>query len=97
MAKINLSSWGPATVLVVGIALIVVAAGAVVCIVNPDALSFSEYTERLAWLGASAGGLAIGRGVLEGKKAEAAADIHRDPVETAPVHEEHDLHEHGIS
>lgn len=71
----NDSSWGPATVLVVVLTTLVVLIGGVVCVFNPDELSFSEYTERLAWLAGAVGALGIGRGILGGKKAEAQATV----------------------
>lgn len=57
-----------ATLLVALIALIIVVAGAVVTIVNPDALPFDNYVKALATLGIGAGALGVGRGVLAGAK-----------------------------
>lgn len=47
---------GPATV----VALLLAAVGAVVCIVHPETLSFSDYLDQMKFL---IGGLAVGRGI----------------------------------
>jgi hypothetical protein len=61
--KINFNTWGPATVLVVVIAVIAVAIGGVVTIVNPDALSFQSYLEDLQRFAAAVAGLGLARAV----------------------------------
>lgn len=72
-----------ATIIVGVIVVIVVLSGAIVTIVNPDALSFPQYLDALVKAAIGAGALGIGRGILgaarEGRKAVPA-----DP--TPPVY-----------
>jgi hypothetical protein len=78
-----------ATLLVALIALIIVVAGAVVTIVNPDALPFDDYVKALATLGIGAGALGVGRGVLAGAKqpggfGASPADVLTEPLPIDP-------------
>jgi hypothetical protein len=65
-----------ATIIVGVIVVIVVLSGAIVTIVNPDALSFQQYLDALVKAAIGAGALGIGRGILgaarEGRRADAA-------------------------
>lgn len=92
-------SWGPATVLLVVLAMIVVAVGGVIAIVNPDTLSFAQYLNDLKTFALAVAGLGLARGVHLGLKANAptllepiAASIgHVDPEDAdelphIPVH-----------
>lgn len=58
-----------ATILVAVCVLIVVLVGGIVCVVNPDALSFNDYVNAIAIVGIGGGALGIGRGILAGAKA----------------------------
>lgn len=58
-----------ATIAVAVIAVIVVLAGALVTIINPDALSFNQYLTALSQAAIGAGALGIGRGILGASKA----------------------------
>jgi hypothetical protein len=57
-----------ATLLVAALTIIIVIAGAVVMIVDPDTLSFEDYIKALATMGIGAGALGVGRGILAGAK-----------------------------
>lgn len=57
------------TYLTLLIALVVVLVGGVVCIIEPETLSFRDYVEALAVLGIGVGALGIGRGISAGAKA----------------------------
>lgn len=62
--NVDLSHWGPLTVLVVVVATIVVGAGAAVTIVQPSTLSFEQFLGDLTKLGAALGiGAGVGRGI----------------------------------
>lgn len=58
-----LEDWGPMTVLVFIVVVIIVLAGAVVTIVNPDQLTFELYLKYLVGAAGGAGLLGIGRGI----------------------------------
>lgn len=64
----KLSQAPVATLLVAALATIIVIAGAVVMIVDPDTLSFEDYIKALATMGIGAGALGVGRGILAGAK-----------------------------
>ena len=81
MEKLN--RWGPMTVLMVLVVTIVVLAGAVVSIVNPDTLSFEEYLDTLVKAAGAIAALGIGRGVLEGMKHNAQAKTAEAAVKMA--------------
>jgi hypothetical protein len=104
--KPDLSSWGPMTVLVIVVAVIVVVIGGISVLAGSYDTDFRQWANDLVVLAGAAGVLGVGRGILQGKKEEAAsraaADVLRDPVE-APVGtidpdvEERDLHDSGRS
>lgn len=75
------ATWGPGTIAMVAVVLVVAVAGAVVTIVNPDTLGFERYITLMTGLGAALG---IGRGlaVYTGSKAPAATP---PPVDAAAV------------
>lgn len=94
-----LKDWGPMTVLMVAIALIVVLVGGVSVLMGDYDNDFVQWVEDLTKLAIGAGLLGVGRGVLKGKQAEAASDIHRDTPEAKVTDEDNqrDLHEHGLT
>ena len=104
--KPDLSSWGPMTVLLVAVAIIVVVVGGI-CVLNGTYDSdFRQWANDLVVLAGGAGVLGVGRAILQGKKEEAtaiaAADVLRDPPEspeTEPLteHEARDLHDTGVA
>lgn len=73
------TTWGPATVLVVALVVIVALAGAVVAVVNAagdsGSFSFQDYVNTLVGAAVATGLLGIGRGYLAGKRAEAVTDL----------------------
>lgn len=69
--SLDLTKWGPATVLVVAVCLIAVAAGAVVTIVNPGELPFSDYLDALWKFALAAAGLGAARAHAIKKTTEA--------------------------
>lgn len=60
------SSWGPVTVLLIGIVFILTVAGAVVTIVQPDTLSFESYLDKLQEFLIALGILGVARGAKIG-------------------------------
>lgn len=79
--KLDLSKWGPATVLVVACVLIAVAAGGVITIVHPDTLAFDQYLDALKTFAVAAGILGVGRGI---HLAGASAQPDPQPAQLAP-------------
>lgn len=74
MPKIDLSTWGPATVLVVALVLIAAISGGVVVAFGHDAsLNFEEYLNLLSKFVVGIGVLAVGRGILGAGKENAKA------------------------
>jgi hypothetical protein len=60
------NTWGPTTVLIVAVVLIAVVAGGVVCIAQPDTLSFPQYLDDLKAFAIATGVLSVGRGLYLG-------------------------------
>lgn len=58
------NSWGPATVLLVVVAVIVVAVGGAVTILHPETLSFKAYLDDLKQLALAIAGLGGARAVF---------------------------------
>lgn len=89
--KIDLSTWGPATVLIVAIAVIAVAVGGVVTVVNPDTLSFQTYLEDLQRFAVAIAGLGLARAVHLGAQSVAIGSAVSDNtavgdlVESGPI------------
>ena len=75
----DFSKWGPATVLVVAIAVIIVLVGGVVCITNPDTLSFDAYLKALIGAIVGTGLLGIGRGHAAASQIAADAIVQPAP------------------
>lgn len=74
----TLGEQPPVATILVGVAvLIVVIAGALVTIINPDSLSFDQYLDALSKAAIGAGALGIGRGILGAGKASAGDDPDR--------------------
>lgn len=69
--KIDLTTWGPATVLIVVIAVIAVAVGGVVVILQPDTLNFQTYLEDLQRFAIAIAGLGLARAVHLGAQSVA--------------------------
>lgn len=73
------------TILLLVLAVIVVIAGAVVCIVQPSTLSFSQYVQDVAILTAALGlGAGIGRGAIAAAERGAVAPTDAVVVEVEP-------------
>jgi hypothetical protein len=73
MVKPDLSSWGPVTVLLVVITAVAALAGAVICIVHPDTLTFEALLNDLEKFAIGLGLLGVGRGVAAHGRALAAS------------------------
>jgi hypothetical protein len=74
---LDLSKWGPLTVLIVGLALITAVGGLVVVIVAPDTLNFHQYLGDLKTLIVALAALAGAHGVLgAGQKVADAVTTH---------------------
>lgn len=69
--KIDLNTWGPATVLVVVIAVIAVLIGGIVVILQPDTLNFQTYLEDLQRFAVAIAGLGLARAVHLGAQSVA--------------------------
>lgn len=77
----NLTTWGPATVLIVVAALIILAIGGIVVIVHPETLSFADYLDKVWKFALAVAGLGAARGIHlglsnTGLTDETAADEH---------------------
>lgn len=73
MSKLN--EWGPMTVLMILLVVIVAGVGGAVVIVNPEALSFEDYLEQIKTLALAVAGLGVGRGILAAGKHNADAKV----------------------
>ncbi len=71
----KLNEWGPMTVLMILLVVIVAGVGGAVVIINPDALSFEDYLEQIKTLALAVAGLGVGRGILAGAKHNAEAKV----------------------
>ena len=71
----KLASWGPATVLIVLLAVIIVGVGGAVVITDPDTYSFKQYLDDLKAFAVAIGALAIGRGINAGLEKGATATL----------------------
>lgn len=78
--RFDLTSWGPVTVLLVAIAAIVALAGAAVCVIHPDTLTFQQFLDILWKFAIALAGLGIGRGIHLGGKAAAGLAPDGDKV-----------------
>lgn len=89
MEKLNQT---PIATILVSVAFVIVAvAGAIVTIVNPDALGFEDYVQALALAAGALGLLAIGRGInLSGEK-QASADALAIAAESGVRYEDPDV------
>jgi intracellular septation protein A len=65
--KLN-SSWGPATVLVVVVAIIVVLVGGITVVLGTYDDDFVQWARTLVDLAIAAGLLGIGRGILKSRR-----------------------------
>lgn len=88
--RLDVNTWGPMTVLMVGIALILVAVGGVVVIIDSDTLSFQEYIDVLWKLALAVAGLGAARAGLKGAERIAQAkeyvkDLDDDPGDEEPA------------
>jgi hypothetical protein len=70
---LDLRNWGPVTVLVTIAAMIVLVVGGIVCIVNPDTLTFAQYLDDLKTFVIGLGLTGLARGVHLGAQHLAAA------------------------
>lgn len=77
----NLTKWGPITVFLLAIALLVVLVGGIVVITHPETLTFNQYLDQLTKALIALAGLAVGRGIHLG--ATSLADAHV----TGKIHE----------
>lgn len=68
----DMSSWGPATVVVVGLTMIAAVMGGIIVAFGDqqgaDALTFSAYLDHMSKFVIGVGALGIGRGILKGGK-----------------------------
>lgn len=76
----SFTTWGPATVLLVLVAVIVVAVGGVVTITHPETLSFSDYLDDLKQLGFAIAGLGGARALFAHAQAK-TLDVPPQPDE----------------
>jgi hypothetical protein len=60
---VNFNTWGPATVLMVLIAVIVVGVGGAVTIVHPETLTFKQYLDDLKQVALAVAGLGGARAI----------------------------------
>lgn len=85
----DLRTWGPMTVLMVAVALIVVLAGAITVVTGSYDDDFARWVDDLKTLALAIAGLGGARAILEGSKRVAAAKVHPDAagnsVETSPL------------
>jgi hypothetical protein len=70
---LDLRSWGPVTALVVIAAVIVLLVGGIVCVVNPDTLTFQQYLDDLKTFLIGLGLTGLARGVHLGAQHLATA------------------------
>jgi hypothetical protein len=79
--KLDLSSWGPVTMLLVAITTIAAIAGSVVCIVHPETLTFEQLLSQLQKFAIGLGLLGIGRGIHNQGKAIAGTETATQPAD----------------
>jgi hypothetical protein len=87
--KLDLAHWGPATTLVVALALLVALVGGVVVIINPATLDFQHYVDTLSKAIVGAGALAVGRGIAMHGRGDPEPDIDTEGEATRVPSSEH--------
>lgn len=61
--NINIKEWGPLTVLIIALTVIITIVGGVVVIVHPETLSFDQLINVLSKFVIGAGALSVGNGI----------------------------------
>lgn len=90
--KIDLGTWGPATVLIVVVAALAALIGGLVVLINPDTLNFQTYLEDMQRFLIAVAGLALARAVHLGSTAVAQRN---DPSFTADLTDRKGAHDPG--
>ena len=93
----KLEKWGPMTVLIFVIAIIVVLVGAILVVTGDYDGEYRQWVDDLTYLAGAAGLLGIGRGILKGKEAEQKGDLLREPADVGDHHEKRDMHDGGVA
>jgi hypothetical protein len=71
--------WGPMTVLMVFVAVVIVVAGAILVVTDSYTDDFTRWVNDLVYLAGAIGLLGIGRGIQGAGKAQAKAKLIADP------------------
>lgn len=86
--NIDLTKWGPLTVIIVALSLLAFIGGLVVVIVAPETLNFGDYLSKMEGFILALAGLAGGHALLEGAKhVGSASSYNADLNDTKGAHD----------